>query len=633
MPRSSRSQSREAKRRAAVKARAATVRLSDARKADERGHAVPPTLGGYEAAAAEAHERVAEALIARHNERMLRIESIPDSFKDTVMSALVPLVFLTGAIDLLSDKELLAPGSIGRPALRKLISGVDSLVATMRLLLCGQIAGAAIIARNQVETWSEARAALTDTTKQRDEPHADFLARTWSRPISRTHASATTAGQIFDDPDQYVSVTEPNVEHTHIRLSSGDELCPAGVWGLLSEVLHGREGTAVSLWDASCLDPNQLGESDRVVRLVLDALRVGIFHMRSEMRLLALQGSLPEVDELLRKAMEEFSVAADDDDNSTPSRGSLPNSPHVVAPPLSFMAPLSPAEGLSPKVVAQLADAADAFEQVKRGRRPAGRLYRDDELMTAVFGWHRFRRARAAQAALDKEKRLMPDQFNVHGLQHRVTIWGLVTETSALVGLWQPPGSRGDAALLAASTLRSAWWLWLEDDDRAMSVLRTVLEQTARLRVWRLKPAKALKLESHSTPRDWIEAAGWKRLAPLNTALGEFAHVTARSDWEAARMVLTDIQDLPESDEAPYTARRSSLELVTSLLAVELCEQIQELSPTLADALRDLFHEVGAFPHDENRFVDDRLRAIHAYRAKSAEHVLPTPRSNVNPRA
>lgn len=550
---------------------------------------------------------------------MFHIAAMPDSVKDMIMSALTPLVFLTSAIDALSQKELLAPGSIGRSDLRRLIVGVDSVVAAMRLLLCGQIAGAAIIARNQVEVWSEARAALTGTTMQSNESHIDFLARTWSRPMSRTHPDASIASRIFDDADQYISVTEPDVEHTHVRLASGEQLCPAGIWGLLSEILHGREGTAVAFWDASCLDPGQSSESEESIDLILDGLRVGMFHMRGEMRMLALRRGAFEIDELLRQTMDDFSKAVDDNGGFTPTANSLPPSAHYVAPPLSFMAPLSPNEGLSPMAVAQLADASDAFEQVKRGRRPAGRLYRDDELMTTVFGWHRYRSARAAQSALNTEKRRMPDSFDERGLHHKATIWGLVTEASALVGLWQSLGPSRDAALVAASTLRSAWWLWLEDDDRAMAVLRTVLEQTARMRVWRLKPIKAAKLESRSRPRDWLEAAGWRRLGTLNFALGEFAHVSARSDWEAARLVLTNIQQFPERDEAPFTARRSSLELITSLLAIEVCEQADALSRPLADGLRDLFRDVGAFPQDEAQFIEERLRTIHSYRAKAAE--------------
>jgi hypothetical protein len=157
-----------------------------------------------------------------------------------------------------------------------------------------------------------------------------------------------------------------------------------------------------------------------------------------------------------------------------------------------------------------------------------------------------------------------------------------------------------------------------------MAVLRTVLEQTARMRVWRLKPTKAFKLETHSTPRDWLEAAGWKRLASLNSALGDFAHVTARSDWETARIVLTEIQDAPAPEEAPFTARRSALELVTSLLAIEASEQSQSLRPKLYEPLRELFYEVGAFPRNEARFVDERLQAIHDYRARSRQ---PDPRA------
>jgi hypothetical protein len=63
------------------------------------------------------------------------------------------------------------------------------------------------------------------------------------------------------------------------------------------------------------------------------------------------------------------------------------------------------------------------------------------------------------------------------------------------------------AAAVVSSSLRSAYWLWLEDDDRAMATLRCTLEQTARLRTWHLKPAKAATLEPTPQLR---QGTGWR---------------------------------------------------------------------------------------------------------------------------
>src|SRR5665647_3936431 len=122
--------------------------------------------------------------------------------------------------------------------------------------------------------------------------------------------------------------------------------------------------------------------------------------------------------------------------------------------------------------------------------------------------------------------------------------------------------SRSSAAMLViGSGIRSTQWLWLEDDDRAMAVLRCVLEQVARSRTWRLKPEKARLLEerSETTPRDWLENAGWRRLSPLNRALGEFAHVRPSRRWNAARALLASLQLDVDEDTAIFTARGAAL--------------------------------------------------------------------------
>jgi hypothetical protein len=64
-----------------------------------------------------------------------------------------------------------------------------------------------------------------------------------------------------------------------------------------------------------------------------------------------------------------------------------------------------------------------------------------------------------------------------------------------------------------------------------MPCVRGVLEQACRARAHRVKPARAARVEDMGAaagPARWLEAAGWRRLAVLGRALGEFAHVSFR---------------------------------------------------------------------------------------------------------
>jgi hypothetical protein len=71
---------------------------------------------------------------------------------------------------------------------------------------------------------------------------------------------------------------------------------------------------------------------------------------------------------------------------------------------------------------------------------------------------------------------------------------------AAMLAVWLREGNTvplaADAFAVCASALRSALWLWLEDDDRAMGCLRCVIEQLARARTWRVKPERAAKIEA-----------------------------------------------------------------------------------------------------------------------------------------
>lgn len=241
---------------------------------------------------------------------------------------------------------------------------------------------------------------------------------------------------------------------------------------------------------------------------------------------------------------------------------------------------------------------SSAFEEVLRGKRPAGRLFRDDEMTTLAFAWHRGRSIKTAMRALDAEREHYGEAFDERTLSGRTVRWGVLSEATSLVGGWLPVEQQGAALAIAGSGIRSAYWLWLEDDDRAMAVLRTVREQTARSRTWRTKPAKAERLESRAgtRPRDWIEAAGWRRLTPLNTALGEFAHIKATSRWSGARRLLTEFQLDADPELAAYTARGAALEFVATLAASEVAESARAVSEPVAQCLTQAFDCLSLLP-------------------------------------
>jgi hypothetical protein len=146
---------------------------------------------------------------------------------------------------------------------------------------------------------------------------------------------------------------------------------------------------------------------------------------------------------------------------------------------------------------------------------------------------------------LDREKEFYGAKFEPQNLVGRGITFVLIAEIAALCSRWSTHlPDLAAAAAVVSSSLRSAYWLWLEDDDRAMAALRCTLEQTARIRAWRAKPAKATALEANpaTTPRDWLEAASWRRLGALNRALSEFAHAHPGSRWDGARDLLTALQ-------------------------------------------------------------------------------------------
>ena len=210
-------------------------------------------------------------------------------------------------------------------------------------------------------------------------------------------------------------------------------------------------------------------------------------------------------------------------------------------------------------MVAALRAGYDALNRVYQGERPAGRLYHDDEMSELFFLHRRYSSASLALRGLKQEAELYEqEKLDLRGFNSRQFRLIIVSELLGLVANWETRDCPAASAAVASSGLRSAFWLWLEDDNRAMGILRNVVEALARLRTYTRNPRRAEKVEArpYVSPRTWLSEAGWRRLQALNMALSELAHTRPTPHWSAAWVLLVALQ--PEAEEPelrPYRGR------------------------------------------------------------------------------
>jgi len=232
-------------------------------------------------------------------------------------------------------------------------------------------------------------------------------------------------------------------------------------------------------------------------------------------------------------------------------------------------------------------------DQVAAARRGGSFAIRDELGPALAFAERRTRALQQASAALQAEEELLGNQFHEENFRDLTMQALLAAEMSAVLASWLRERSQPEpaSALANCSTaLRSAVWLWLEDDDRAMGCLRVLIEQMARARTWRIKPAAAAKREARegTTPRDWIEKCGWRRLGVLLRALGEFAHGADPSHWETARDVLIALNPDPDREIAQHSGRTNCLASLVVMLSGECEYWLAEFDPVLAEAFWDV---------------------------------------------
>jgi len=462
-------------------------------------------------------------------------------------------------------------------------------------MLAGQLVGAAVVARQQLERWTLLLADVVGNIRERGESVQDFIARCWSSYSIKYLGENPTETMTLPDAPQFdgngATAEEPNVHHEHITLSDGTEVCPPTVYGYLSEIIHGNVCRGSIAWEAvHCLEPTALPD-DVIVALgaICDALSLCTIQLKLATAALSVKhGRVDTAHELtsVGERFEPLDVESTDRENAKPR-----DARRMTRPILPDLMPLNVNEGLAPEPRLYLARRAALYEQVIARQLPEGRPYRDDELTTLAFTAHRHASAAVAVLMLEREKHYYGDRFQAQNLAGRGITFSLAAEIAGLCARWSTElPDLSAAASVVSSSLRTAYWLWLEDDDRAMATLRCTLEQTARLRTWHLKPTKAAALESSlgTTPRDWLEAAGWRRLGTLSRALSEFTHAHRGTRWDGARRLLTALQANPDLSIAPLTARGAALDFVTTLAARETIRIIGDShSATIATAMRE----------------------------------------------
>ena len=188
------------------------------------------------------------------------------------------------------------------------------------------------------------------------------------------------------------------------------------------------------------------------------------------------------------------------------------------------------------------------------------------------------------------------DSFDASTVTERGSFYILVSELAALASTWCD-GTISAALKLISSSFRSAYWLWLEDDDRAMAALRCTLEQAARITATHKNPRKVARLETRPTlPSRWLEAAGWRRLKVLNEALGEYFTRKRRLTRSVHACCYPHCKWMPtKNPDAVFTARRHALDLVSEFAARSTIDAIRPVSSKVADSAIDMLDTYGPF--------------------------------------
>lgn len=424
----------------------------------------------------------------------------------------------------------------------ELREGLDSFARVAWCLRFGYTSAAVAIARKAFERWSFNVASSMGLEVVENETETEFFTRAWS--ASSNYVASRQLGE---------------------------------EWGMLSELLHGRSADLAGRHVKVTLDM-QLTDRTRIHRMIALFAEVWLRQVRGAVCRLAAENGQLSPNEAVRALLPVKDIKG------------LPSQPDFLT---VFWQPL----------LFGFVDSKDAATYVKWGVTYRGVIAAraNDPISIGLFSdWmsieERWVRAiERSQHSFERERKSIGKEFSPFSVRVRISRYRLISELADIVAEEIGDVHRGDAMRSAAAALESAWVMWLQDVDDSLSLARSVLENTARARVHRLKPGKASKMEggpqTHKAPNRWIEAAGWGRLTPFMRALNEFSHMQANSRHSGSWKLLIKVQELQPGVPAEHTARGHALERVAMMLAHEIVASVESEWPSLGKEFSQLVLE------------------------------------------
>jgi len=565
-------------------------------KAQRRARNVPPTVEAYERVAESGPTRLIETLIGRHSIRIDNLDAVAQLSIDHCLKHLMAVCHLD-AIFIRQGHQLNQHSPpYESPWPTHLSWSFESTIAALRLMLAGQIVGAAIILRQQLGRWTLLLARADSVVRRRGEPIESFIARAWTQramDMLGLYAFDVALDDIFDDLDDHPRTTGAiGTDHEHVQVD-GRPLCPAHVYHTLCELIdaqHADRRVECEVMHDFNAEPSPT-DTHAPAETILDTLTLCMI----QMRLATVTTYVFRTDTDTMRGIPLVSPPPERRPVQHPSEIQLPLSKPAATRPPPALVPLVDGEFATFGAVADLWPLYTEYHAALADRFTAQR-WTPLQLAELTFAAHRFSRLLVTADARAQDRKISGQHLEIQQHLSSASPYILTAEFAAVCALWnQSRPQIAAAATQISATLLSGYWLWIEEDDRAMGILRCTLHQAARLRTWHVHPDAAQELQSTSgtAPLRWITVAGWSKFRSLDRALFEFAHANRESRLDAAG-ILNDHRNDPENPISQRIARQTALDTVTALAAAETLRVVAaQQSPAIADTMRDALHQRG----------------------------------------
>jgi hypothetical protein len=559
-------------------------------KAERRARHIPPTVEAYARVAASGPAQLAAALVSRHATRIDNLGAVAQRCMDHCVGHLVSVCELDAVFIRQGHQLNQYSPPHESPWPTHLSWSAESTIAAMRLMLAGQTVGAAIILRQQLGRWTLLLARAEPVVQRRRESLESFIARAWTRGAMEMLGRYSTdvgVGDIFDDIDNHSRTTGViGTDHEHVQLGERT-LCPAHVYHELCQLIDAQLPDRPT----ECEVVHDLDAEDSATDALSDALSLCLL----QMRLAAAGRCVRTTDPVAARAIGSLSALERQPAlqvsttpvplGTSPVAGRTPALVPLVRTELACCTNINELGQLYADYHAVLADRARAEHRTPR------------EVAELAFGAHRYVSFLITEQAHAHDLEISHGRLGIRQHLGPRSPQILTAEFAALCAHWnQSRPQIAAAATQISSTLLSGYWLWLEEDDRAMGILRCTLHQAARLRLWHANPDVAQELQSipWATARRWRNFAGWSQHRSLDFALFDYAHANRESRVDAPAILFHDYDHCAEDWLSQRQAREAALDKVTTLAATEIMKVVDtHQSRTIADTMREALQNTG----------------------------------------